>query len=34
MFEAIAESTQSMVDSALRLVGDTARWVGGLFKAR
>lgn len=33
MLEAIADSTQSAVDMALKIVGDTFRSFGGIFKA-
>jgi len=34
MFESISESTQSVVDMAIRLVADAARGVAGIFRPR
>lgn len=33
MFEVIADSTQSAVDMALKIVGDLFRSIGDIFKA-
>lgn len=34
MFEAISESTQSAVDTVIRIAGDVFRGIAGAFKGR